>query len=194
MDHQVVGAVRRVVHLDEVVAAAQGAQTPLQPLAVFQVPVAPKRRQVEVLLPTVPHPFSGGDEVSDLVQLGQVKLHMAQLHGVHAAADVHAHQVGDRLVRDGHGGADGAALTRMDVRHDPNAAPGGEFAVAQLPDLLHSIVSDHLRVANGGIELSFDLHYVHVLTSFHHQKSRLPQKGKRRMDHIFSGKSRRCCP
>ena len=38
----------------------------------------------------------------------------------------------------------------MDVKHDPNAAAGGEFAVAQLPDLLHGIVSDHLRVANGG--------------------------------------------
>ena len=39
-----------------------------------------------------------------------------------------------------------------------------------------SIVSDHLCVANGGIELSFDLHYVHVLTSVHHQKSRLPSE------------------
>ena len=57
----------------------------------------------------------------------------------------------------------------MDVNHDPNAAAGGEFAVAQLPDLLHGIVPDHLRVANGGNCVWSDGRYDTVLlNALHH--------------------------
>ena len=39
-------------------------------------------------------------------------------HNVHSAADVHAHKVWNNVFADRHSSADGAALARVNVRHD----------------------------------------------------------------------------
>ena len=52
------------------------------------------------------------------IQLLKVNAPVAEVHGVHTAADVHSDHVGDSLVRNGHGGANSAALSRVHVRHD----------------------------------------------------------------------------
>ena len=89
----------------------------------------------------------------------KVDVHPAKLHGVHTAPDVNAHNVGDRLVSDGHGGADGAAPARVDIRHDPDPGPGGEIVVAHSADLFDGLVLDHRRIAHRRIDLSFDLRH-----------------------------------
>ena len=61
-----------------------------------------------------------GDEMGRLVHPLGIDFLFRQPDGVHPAADVHAHDVRDSPVRDRHGGADGAALARVHVRHDAN--------------------------------------------------------------------------
>ena len=55
--------------------------------------------------------------------------------GLHAAPDVHTHQIGHNLVADGHGGADGTALAGVNVGHEPDAAARRKFLIAQLLNL-----------------------------------------------------------
>jgi hypothetical protein len=74
----------------------------------------------------------------------------------------------------------------MDIRHDPDPASGGEFAVAQLPDLFNGIVPNDFGIAYCGIELSFDFHDIHnTLLHFSNKKAACPQKGKRRISFVF---------
>ena len=93
------------------------------------------------------------------VQLLHVDLLPGETDGIHPAADVHAHHVGDGLVADGHGGADGAALAGVYVGHDADAAALGERIVAHAADLLDGLVFDDTGEANGSIDLSLDFHH-----------------------------------
>ena len=159
MDDQVESAVGGPVHLDEVVAAAQGAEAALQIAAVLQGPEAAQLGQVEADLAALPDLHPGGDEVGGLVQTLRIDLALSQLHRVHPAADIHADHVGDGLVDDRHGGADGAALACVDVGHDADPAARGEFIIAHPADLLNGLVLDHLCEADRGIDFSFDFQH-----------------------------------
>ena len=94
------------------------------------------------------------------IHLFHVDFGLAKIHGVHAAADIHADDVGDRPVLHGHGGADGTALARMDVRHDADLAACRKLVITHPADLLDGLVLDDLGKADRGIYLSLNFHHV----------------------------------
>ena len=95
-----------------------------------------------------------------LVQMFKVDRRLKQANRVHAAANVHAHNVGHSLVMNGHRRSDGTALTGMHVGHDPDLATLGEGIVAHSADLLNGSVFDDIAIGNGSCDLSFDLHVI----------------------------------
>ena len=147
------------VHLDEVVAAAQGAQGALQALGVLQLTVTAQAGEVKALLPTLPDVSPAGDGVGGRVQLFKVDLDLTEVDGVHPASDIHPHHGGDDLIGNGHGGADGTALARVDVGHDADLAIGKGLGVADLADLLYGSLVHGGGEALGGVVLSYDLYH-----------------------------------
>ena len=92
-----------------------------------------------------------------LVYLLEVNVGASQIDGVHAAADVHAHNVRDRLIHHSHGRPDRAALAGVHVRHDADAASLRELVVAHAADLLDRFLLDHVGIADRSIKLSLNL-------------------------------------
>ncbi len=104
-----------------------------------------------------------------LVHFFIVNVCFSQGHSIHVATDIHTHYVGHCLICDGHGGADGAALAGMDIRHDPDLRSFGHGVIAHAPYLLNGIVLHHCRVADCCIYFSFDLyHILHPLSALRH--------------------------
>ena len=159
VDDEVLPSLLVGVHLDEVVAAAQGAQGSLQPLGVFQLAVTAQAGEVEALLPSLPDVPPAGDGMSGRVQLFKVDLDSTEVDGVHTAPDVHPHHGGDDLIGNGHGGADGTALARVDVGHDADLAVREGLGVADLADLLHGTLVHGGGEALGGVMGSYDLYH-----------------------------------
>ena len=99
-----------------------------------------------------------------------IDLDPAEVNGVHSAANIHAHDIGDGLVDDRHGRADGAALSGMDIRHDADTAARREFIIAHPADLLDGFILDNPGKAESGIYLSPDLHHFHHFLAVEHEK------------------------
>ena len=165
MDDQVKRPLVVPVHLDEVVAAAQGADGVAGPVLV-DLAKAAKRAQIDLLLVGVgmlPNLHSRRDIGADeTVQGLQIQGFIVQDGGLHAAADVHAYHVGYHLVVEGHGGADGAALARVGVGHHPDAAAGQKVLVAHRGDLcpcgLVDGVDKHLGSVVGACNFNHLIH------------------------------------
>ena len=89
-----------------------------------------------------------------------------QLNDFHAAADVHAHQIGHYRIGDCHGGTYGAARPRVNVRHYADARPPGEGLVTQQLNLIHSRLLHHICKHLGGVELSchFFFHFYRLIS------------------------------
>ena len=65
---------------------------------------------IESILFRFPDGEAGGDLfINQLVQLLKLQPPLPDAGGLHAAPDVHTHQIGHHLVGDGHGGADSTA-------------------------------------------------------------------------------------
>lgn len=79
MDDQALHAVGGDVDLDEVVAAAEGAQRALEALDVPELAVAAQLLEVELLLAPIPDAGARGDLVARLVEGGQVNGLVAQV-------------------------------------------------------------------------------------------------------------------
>ena len=167
MDDKILRPIRRLVDLDEMIAASQRPEAPLEALRVLKAPVAPKLFENEALLPSLPDVHPGRDKMRRLVELFEIDRRPAEIHGVHAAADVDAHDIRHRLVRDRHRRSDRTAFSGVDVRHDPDPASFREFVVAHAPDLRDRLFLDHGRIADRGIDFSFYFkHIAHFLFSF----------------------------
>ena len=138
MDHHVELTLIVPVHLDEVVAAPQSADALFRPEQVHMAGAA-QLLQVDLVQIAVglgAYVKAGGDLFIDqLIQLLQLHVALPDADGLHAAADVHPHQVGHYFVGDGHGGADGAARPGVYVRHEADAAARGKLLVAKLDHL-----------------------------------------------------------
>lgn len=160
MHHEELLPVRRPVDLDEVVAAAERSQAAREALRVPERPVAAKVGEREALLAPVPDAPARGHEVARLVDAREVEPPASQADRVHAAPDVHAHQVGNHLVDDGHGRADGAAHAGMRVGHDGDARAARELLVAHGADLLDGGIFDLRGVAGGGGVRAFDFKHL----------------------------------
>ena len=61
--------------------------------------------------------------VDQFIQLFKLNMGVPDADCLHSAADIHSHQIRDRLVADCHRGSDGASGSRMDVGHNPDPAP-----------------------------------------------------------------------
>ena len=138
MDHHIQLPLLVPVHLDEVVAAPQRADALFRP-EHLNVPEAAQLLQVDLVRVPVDggaHRKAGGDFLPDqLIQLLQLQMVLPEPGRLHAAADIHPHQVGDHPVGDGHGGAHGAPRPCVDVGHQPDAAAGSKLLIAQLNHL-----------------------------------------------------------
>ena len=154
VDHDVKISFVVLVHLNEVVPVAQGADALFRPEQVHMLCTA-QLVQVdlaEVAVGPVPDGEAGGDFLIDqLVQLLEFHMTLPDAGGLHATADVHPRQVGHHLIGDGHGGANGTSLAGVDVGHKPDTAARCERLVAQLLHLgdgcvIHNIGEDFSRV------------------------------------------------
>lgn len=74
--------------------------------------------------------------MADFVHPGKVDALVSKPGRVHPAANVHADHIGHCFSTDGHGSADGAALSSVHIRHDSYAAALCEGLIAHGFDLL----------------------------------------------------------
>ena len=161
VDDQILRAVSRLIDLNKMVSAAQCAEAALQAFCVLQTSIAVQLCQVKTFLPSLPGIHAGGDIVRGGIHLLHVDLDRTQTDCVHTAPDIHAHDIGDCLVGDSHGGADRAALPGMDIRHDADSAIRCERIVAHPANLLDGLILDDFRKAEGCIHFPFDFHHLH---------------------------------
>ena len=150
-------AVRGAVNFNEVIAAAECAQAPFDAPRIFQRTIAVEFLQVETFLPKVPSISARRNVMSGLVDFFKVERVCLQLDGVHAAADVNAHDVRDGLVGHGHCRADCATLARVNVRHDSDFAALREFVIAHAPNLFASRVFDCFGERYRRVKLALNL-------------------------------------
>lgn len=54
--------------------------------------------------------------IDQLIQFLQLQMGLPDAYRLHPAADVHPHQIGYHFVGDGHGGANGAARSGVNIR------------------------------------------------------------------------------
>ena len=94
-----------------------------------------------------------------VVEALHVDVTFAQVDSVHSAANIHTHDVRDGLVDYGHGGANGAAASGVNIRHDPDTAVPRKLIVAHSPYLLDGVLIHNAGIADGGIQFSFDLNH-----------------------------------
>ena len=113
------------VHLNEVVAAAKGTDAPSGPLQ-SHIGGAAELGQINFSVQRVGYvpnlPPAGDFPADEGVQSCKIYFLFRNADGLHAAADVHPHHTGDDFVRNGHGGADGAAHPGVDIGHDADGA------------------------------------------------------------------------
>ena len=141
------------VDLDEMVAAAQRAEALLRPAGIdlFEA-----EELLYVDAPVAPvGAFSDVAPVGDVlryerIELGEVYALFLKPHHVHAAADIDADEVGYDEIAHGHGSSDGAALARVNVRHDADLRSRRERLIAKRADLPLGGGLDDVGVDDGG--------------------------------------------
>jgi len=120
---------------DEMIAAAQRAEAEGR-AALVHMAGAGEGVELEAagaFVGFAPHAEAAGDVLADEgVELVEIEAFLrGEAHGLHAAADVHAHEVGADAAFDRHGEAHHTALARVAVGHDADTAPGSEGLVAE---------------------------------------------------------------
>ena len=155
------------VHLNEVVSAAQSSNTFFRPEQVHML----RAKQVlqihlaGVSVGLVPDLEAGGDFFIDqLIQLLHLKVCFPNPDRLHPTANIHADQVGDHLIGDGHRRANRTPRPGMDVRHKPDAAPRGKFLIAEGNYLRNGRFIHHVSVNFCGIKPSS--YFNHAIPSF----------------------------
>ena len=154
---KILNPVRGLIDLDEMVSAPQCSQAALKALRVFEIPVAAKLLKVKMLLSSFPHIHAGRNKVGRLIEFLIINICFSEVNRIHSASDIHSHNIGNCLIRNGHGRTDRAALTRVHIRHDADPAARSEFIVAHAADLLDCFLFDHGSIAYGCIDLTFNL-------------------------------------
>ena len=160
VNHQIKSPVRRTVHLDKMVASAQRAQASHHFPAVLNGAITPQGLEIKTGLPPFPNLPAGGDKMCRFIQPLHVNLPVLQADGIHAASNVYAHQIGDRLVCYGHGRTNGTALSPVGIRHDADTAPAGKFLIAKPADLFHGVCVNRLGIAHSCADLPFHFHHM----------------------------------
>ncbi len=89
----------------------------------------------------------------------KINIGFSQIDRIHAAADVHAYHVRNGFPVNRHGGADGAAFSRMHIRHNTDLGTLRHGVIAHPSDLLYGFLLHYLCVAERCIHLSFNLYH-----------------------------------
>ena len=165
VNDEIVRAIGAAVDLDEMVAAAERAETLGDSLDVLEIAVAAKLREVELCLPSFPKLSARRNDVRRLVDLGEVEFLLSEVYRIHAAADVDADEVRHDLIRHRHRRADRAALAPVNIGHDADLRTLGELVVAHAPDLLDGFVFNDLRIGDCRRRLSLDFQSFHRIAS-----------------------------
>ena len=163
VDDQIKISVSRAINFDEVISAAERADTPFQSSRIVQTAKTIQIRQIEMLLPEVPDIFAGRNVMSRLVNACEVNFVFGELNGVHSATDVNADDVRDGFIGDGHCRSDCATFPRVDVRHYANFAAEREVVIAHAANLFTSGVFDDLCERNCRIKFSANLLHEKIL-------------------------------
>lgn len=106
-----------------------------------------------------PYVHTRGDEVRGSIHLLHVDLDLSKVYREHTAANVDADHIGDRLILDGHGRADSAALSRVDIGHNTDLTSFSKLVIAHSANLLDCLILDDLGKADRGIDFSFDFNH-----------------------------------
>ena len=93
------------------------------------------------------------------IQLGEVNLTLGQLHRLHSAANIHAHHAGDDFVLDSHSGADGTALSGVNIGHDADFTACKLRPVTNSLNLLPSRSFQLIGVANSSVVLPLNCYH-----------------------------------
>lgn len=121
------------VDLDEMVAAAERAEALLCPSGIdlFDADKLVNVDAPVAAVGTLPDVAPVGDVLPDeRIELGEVYALLGKPDYVHAAADIDAHEIGHDEIADGHCCANGAALARVNIRHNPDFRSRGELLIA----------------------------------------------------------------
>ena len=159
VNHDVEISLVVLVHLNEVVPTTQRTDAFFRPEEIHMAGTAQLTQVdlIEVAVGLIPDGEAGGDLfINQLVQLLKLQPPLPDAGGLHAAPDVHTHQIGHHLVGDGHGGADSTARPGVNVGHEPDAATRRKFLIAQLLNLCDGGAVHHIGEDLGLIVFSFD--------------------------------------
>ena len=152
VDDDIQIAIVVLIHFNKVIAAAKGADAQLRPVQVHGL-YAQQLLQIDIFCKAVGFVLNrkaGRDHFPDqLVQLLQFQMFFFHSNRFHAAADIHAHQIGADLILNGHGGSHGAAGAGMDIRHHADAAALGIRLIQQVDDLRYRLPVHHIGVDEG---------------------------------------------
>ena len=80
--------------------------------------------------------------VDELIKLLELDVFLLQPYGLHAAADVNSHKIGDDLFGDGHGGTDGTACACVNIGHDADLCSLAHGLAAKCDDLSNCVLFD----------------------------------------------------
>ena len=146
MYDEIIGSVARPIDLDEVIASAERPERAHQPTRILQMSIAMKLRQIKLFLPTFPSVSSRRYEVRRLIDRLKIYVTFGELDGVHAATYIDADDVWNGFIDDGHGSADGATRSRVDVGHDAHLRPARKLVIAHSTDLFTCLGLDRFCV------------------------------------------------
>ena len=162
--------VAALLDLDEVVAPAQGTELAAGAGELRadhrQFVLLPGRAQVghqweglRTVVVLEPHRHRAAQVAEDGAQLLNRHFVEAGAHRLHAAADVHAHAVGDDRAHRGQHPADGHAVAHVGIGHDGDVVEGA-VQVGQVAGLVHGLVVQLVEPEEDGNFFGVD-HTVH---------------------------------
>ena len=173
VDDQALHAVRCHIDLDEMVATAKRSQRALEAPDVLKLAIAAQLLKIKLLFTAVPDAGARGDFVACLVEGRQVDVSHTQVGREHAAADVHANEVGHHRIRDPHRRADGAANAVMGIGHDDGIGALREGHAEHRADLLDAFFLYVRRVARRRAMRSLDCEHNLLFSSLSHKLSHI---------------------
>ena len=120
MDNDIYASVTALVGFDEVVSAAEGTYALFSPQRVYML-YAVKLCKIDLFAVAV-RLFAYGEArgylfIYELVELLKLNMLFLKLYSLHAAADIHSHEIGYHLVGDSHSSTDSTACACMDIGH-----------------------------------------------------------------------------
>ena len=136
VNDQIVCAVGGFIYLNEMIAAAECAETAFHSSGIAEIAVTFQLLQVESLAATLPNISAGRYEMCRLVELFKINITCADIDGVHSAANINADNIRHNLISDCHCSADCAAHSGMDIRHDSDLTATGELIVTHSLNLI----------------------------------------------------------